>query len=194
MPLGDIEVVPVANALSGFMIKRTSISMDDALKNRIVVPDASPVSLAKAGLWSDWRFWVQWGTQLPLQGTDYYFTGQSLTSHPYRVLIPGLRVEKGFGDASISLDVKPITDRTLKPVVFQSNTIKVRDSTSINDSTLVSTNALIKQFGSSAALQINYVFKKHWGVSAGVDATLWRGQLLRARADHVNTGKISDSL
>jgi hypothetical protein len=141
------------------------------------------------------HFGLMWNLPLPIQGTDFYFSGYKGTSKPYMTLIPAIWAGHRFNKHEILLVVNPYLQYFTGNSELSSTTSQ--DTTGVDTLFLKynKTTYLHKTFGWGVGIQYNYAITPSFIIGAGVEYNFQSKALLHEKTTIQYAGQIvSDSL
>ncbi len=141
------------------------------------------------------HFGLMWNLPIPLQGTDFYFSGYKGTSQPYMTLIPAIWAGHRFNKHEILLKLNPYLQYFTGNSELSSTTSK--DTTGVDTLFLMfnKTTYLHKTFGWGVGIRYNYEITPSFIIGTGVEYNFQSKALQREKITIQSTGQIvSDSL
>lgn len=124
------------------------------------------------GFFSHTHVGVQWNLPIPVQGTEYYFSGYKGNNEPYLILIPGIWLNYDAGKSEIMVQITPCSPTfTGKKALI--SIVAVHDSLPYDSlqTEYISTTYLYKTFGLGIRLQYNFEISHSFVIGAGINYT-----------------------
>ncbi len=114
-----------------------------------------------------WMVMLQWQWPIPFKGAAAYTMGPDGSSQPYRLLYPGIRLQRQLNRSALSLDLTPFASQLYPDRPYMTNNAPPGNS------------SLLKKFGHSAAIQFHRQLYERWHASAGIQAWYWQQATIR---------------
>ncbi|SHK97933.1 hypothetical protein SAMN05444266_101790 [Chitinophaga jiangningensis] len=115
-----------------------------------------------------WQLMPQWSAQLPVNGSESWYKGPTGNSQLYKILIPGIRAERTWPNAALSLDLNAIATQAFNNKWY--DTVPY-----IGSGTNTIFISLVQTYGYSATLSYSHRVKGNW--FAGIGAQAYYGRL-----------------
>jgi len=145
--------------------------------------------------WGNFHFGLQWGIPLPLQGTDYYFSGNGGRSVPYLYLLPGVWLSHRSNKSEIMLQINPFFQNFTGSREIASTELRNGNNQDTLSLIKKQTTYLHKTFGSEVGLQYKYALSRTITIGAGVGYIRQSKALLQYQVAKMADGVIlTDSL
>lgn len=110
-----------------------------------------------------WQLMAQWSVPLPVVSSPAYYKGPEGNSRLYAVLIPGIRMQRTWDNAALSLDLNAMATQLYRnePYYYNNN---------LSGGDLWMTRTIRQSFGYSAALAYHHRIAGNFFGGAGVQA------------------------
>lgn len=116
---------------------------------------------AKSRLTGYWQLMAQWRIPVPVGNNPSHYKGPNGNTQLYRLLIPGIRIQRTWNNAALSLDVNLMTTQLYRNEPYY-------DKTSPLGSSDLTIRTLLQTYGYSASLAYHHRIAGNFFGSAGV--------------------------
>ncbi|MBV7531596.1 hypothetical protein [Chitinophaga sp. sic0106] len=110
-----------------------------------------------------WQIMPQWTAQLPINGSLSWYKGPNGNSQLYKIPIPGIRAERTWLNAALSLDLNALATQAFNNKWY--DTVPY-----LGSGTNIIFVSLIQTFGYSATLSYSHRVKDNWFAGVGAQA------------------------
>lgn len=110
-----------------------------------------------------WQLMAQWSVPLPVVNSPAHYKGPNGNSQLYRLLIPGIRVQRTWNNAALSLDLNAMTTQLYRNEPYYKDMGPLGATSELR-------RTLLQTFGYSAALSYHHRIAGDFFGGAGVQA------------------------
>ncbi|NML36788.1 hypothetical protein HHL17_06220 [Chitinophaga sp. G-6-1-13] len=130
-----------------------------------------------------WQLMAQWSVPLPVVSSPAYYKGPDGNTQLYRLAIPGIRVQRTWNNAALSLDVNAMSTQP-----YRNQPYYINKTMGWNIDWMAST--LLQTFGYSASLAYHHRIAGNFFGAAGVQAYYGRtASILEVTQSHDSLGE-----